>query len=215
MKKLFSHILSCFYFWNFKSRSFSKKRKKVAKGKKYRTPKPILAPVKKTDLIIFKDEKGTVCFSIQMEFLSYIESDTNYITIFYCKPASLIAGLRENRQKVFYGRDGRALIRSCQSREYLLRPVVGVHILIAAVDYNDAVLDALKKLVFRLGDDSERAGFEQIQIKNNGGNAKRCADRLPFMGDIQDYGGDSYYSRQQPGEKVDKKAGPGKLRGPE
>jgi len=37
----------------------------------------------KIDLVTFKDEKGVPCFSVQMDALFYIESDTNYITIFY------------------------------------------------------------------------------------------------------------------------------------
>jgi len=83
MKPVFSRILSCFYFWNFKRSSFNRKRKKVIKGKKYRTERKRNLPVKKSDLIICTDDKGLVCFSIQIDALFYIESDTNYITLFY------------------------------------------------------------------------------------------------------------------------------------
>jgi len=83
MKPLFSNILAYFYFWNFKNSSYSKKRKKAIRGEKYITRKKKEAPVKKSDLIVFKDDKGTVCLSIQPNALFYIESDTNYITVFY------------------------------------------------------------------------------------------------------------------------------------
>ena len=83
MNRRFSSILGYFYFWNFRNKSYSNKRKKALKGKKYRTETKKSAPAKKTDLAIFKDDKGTVCFSVQMASLFYIESDTNYITIFY------------------------------------------------------------------------------------------------------------------------------------
>jgi DNA-binding LytR/AlgR family response regulator len=83
MKQLFSSILACFYFWNFKNSSYSRKRRKALKGEKYITRKKKIKPVKKNDLVVFKDDKGVVCFSIQMDALFYIESDTNYITIFY------------------------------------------------------------------------------------------------------------------------------------
>ena len=89
MKQLLSSILAYFYFWNFKSSSHSKKRKKALKGKKYITRKKKEPPVKKTDLIVFKDDKGVICFSIQPEALFYIESDTNYITIFYSNQGKL------------------------------------------------------------------------------------------------------------------------------
>jgi len=89
MKKLILHILACLYFWNFKKRSYSKKRKKVIHGKKYITKKQQPPPAKKADLIVFKDEKGIVCFSIQIESLYYIESDTNYITIFYANQGKM------------------------------------------------------------------------------------------------------------------------------
>jgi len=83
MKHYFSSLLAWFYFWNFKNSSYSKKKRKVLKGKKYTTEKQSVPTVRKADLAIFKDDKGTVCFSIQMDSLYYIESDTNYITIFY------------------------------------------------------------------------------------------------------------------------------------
>jgi len=89
MKQLFSSILAYFYFWNFKNSSYSKKRKKAIKGEKYVTRKKRTIPVKRVDLIVFKDDKGTVCFSIQPEVLYYIESDTNYITIFYSNQGKL------------------------------------------------------------------------------------------------------------------------------
>jgi len=79
MKQLFSF----FYLWNFKKSPFAIKRKKAiqvnnnnSKRKKNKTPKKI-------DLLVFKDDKGVVCLSIQTDALYYIESDTNYITIFY------------------------------------------------------------------------------------------------------------------------------------
>lgn len=89
MKQLLSRISSCFYFWNFTHSSYSKKRKKAIKGLKYRPQKKVNKPVKKGELIVFKDDKGTVCFSIQMSDLLYIVSDTNYITIFYTKQGKL------------------------------------------------------------------------------------------------------------------------------
>ena len=89
MKPLFSSILAYFYFWNFKNSSYSRKRKKAIKGEKYVTRKKKNPSVKKVDLIVFKDDKGIVCFSIQMESLFYIESDTNYITIFYANQGKL------------------------------------------------------------------------------------------------------------------------------
>jgi len=89
MKQLFSNILAYFYFWNFKNSPYSKKRKKAIKGEKYITRKKKQIPVKKAELVVFKDDKGTVCFSIQMDALFYIESDTNYITIFYSNQGKL------------------------------------------------------------------------------------------------------------------------------
>ena len=89
MKRLFLNILGYFYFWNFKKDSYSKKRKKAIQGKKYRTQKKKANLAKKTDLIVFKDDKGVVCFSIQIEALYYIVSDTNYITIFYSNQGKL------------------------------------------------------------------------------------------------------------------------------
>jgi len=83
MKHRFSSILGYLYFWNFGKKTYSNKRKKALKGKKYRTETKNNALAKKTDLAIFKDDKGTVCFSVQIASLFYIESDTNYITIFY------------------------------------------------------------------------------------------------------------------------------------
>jgi len=92
MKHLFSRIFAYFFFWNFRNSPFSKKRKKAIKGKKYRTNRTRSnkdKKVKKVDLIIFKDEKGVICFSIQMDALYYIESDTNYITIYYAKQGKM------------------------------------------------------------------------------------------------------------------------------
>jgi DNA-binding LytR/AlgR family response regulator len=83
MKLTFSSIRAFFYFWNFKNSSFSKKKKKAIHGEKYKTTKKKTVPAKKMDMLVFKDDKGMVCFSIQMDALYYIESDTNYITIFY------------------------------------------------------------------------------------------------------------------------------------
>jgi DNA-binding LytR/AlgR family response regulator len=83
MRRIISTIFAWFYFWNFKNSPFSKKRKKAMKGERYRKKKRKKIALKKNDLIIFKDDKGVVCFSIQMEALFYIESDTNYITIYY------------------------------------------------------------------------------------------------------------------------------------
>jgi DNA-binding LytR/AlgR family response regulator len=83
MKRLFSSIHSYFYLWNFKKSPFSIKRRKAIKVKKKSSNKKKTAPHKKADMLIFKDDKGIVCFSVQMEALFYIESDTNYITIFY------------------------------------------------------------------------------------------------------------------------------------
>ena len=53
------------------------------KRKKYRNSDRKNTPAKKTDLTVFRDDKGVVCFSLQLEALYYIESDTNYITVFY------------------------------------------------------------------------------------------------------------------------------------
>jgi len=89
MKKLLLHILTCFYFWNFKKKSYSTKRKKAIKGGKYVAQKKEMELRKKTDLIVFKDEKEVICFSIQLDALYYIESDTNYITIYYAKQDKL------------------------------------------------------------------------------------------------------------------------------
>ncbi|MCL1850259.1 MAG: LytTR family transcriptional regulator [Bacteroidetes bacterium] len=44
---------------------------------------------KKIDFVVFKDEKGVVCFTIQKDALYYIESDTNYITIYYLDQGKL------------------------------------------------------------------------------------------------------------------------------
>ena len=46
MKKLFSSVFAYFYFWNFKSSPYSKKRKKAIKGEKYITRKKKSPPVK-------------------------------------------------------------------------------------------------------------------------------------------------------------------------
>ena len=53
------------------------------KGEKYISREKKNKPSKKMDLVVFKDDKGEVCFSIQTDALFYIQSDTNYITIFY------------------------------------------------------------------------------------------------------------------------------------
>jgi DNA-binding LytR/AlgR family response regulator len=89
MKRLFSAILAFLYFWNFKNISYSKKRKRVMKGEKYIKRKKKEMPAKKPDMIVFKDDKGVVCFSVQIDALFYIESDTNYITIFYLDQGKL------------------------------------------------------------------------------------------------------------------------------
>ncbi|MCL2246464.1 MAG: LytTR family DNA-binding domain-containing protein [Lentimicrobiaceae bacterium] len=89
MKKLFSRISSCFYFWNYTTSSYSKKREKALKGLKYRPQKREGKSTKKADLIVFKDDKGTVCFSIQIAALLYIVSDTNYITVYYTNQGKL------------------------------------------------------------------------------------------------------------------------------
>jgi len=83
MKRPFSSLLAFVYFWNFRNSTYSKKRKKALKGEKYITRKKRSAPTKKPEMIVFKDDKGVVCFSVQIDALYYIESDTNYITIFY------------------------------------------------------------------------------------------------------------------------------------
>jgi len=83
MKRLISSILACFYFWNYKNSPYSKKKKKAIKGEKYIQRKERKAPAKKSDLIVFKDDKGVTCFSVQISALYYIQSDTNYITLFY------------------------------------------------------------------------------------------------------------------------------------
>jgi DNA-binding LytR/AlgR family response regulator len=83
MKQPLSSILQYFFFWNLWNNSFSKKRKKAIKRKKYRTTQAKNGVSKKNDLAIFKDDKGIVCFSVQISALFYIESDTNYITVFY------------------------------------------------------------------------------------------------------------------------------------
>jgi len=59
------------------------------KGEKYIKRKTKNKPAKKADLIVFKDDKGVVCFSIQIDALFYIESDTNYITIYYLDQGKL------------------------------------------------------------------------------------------------------------------------------
>jgi DNA-binding LytR/AlgR family response regulator len=89
MKRLFSSIHSYFYLWNFKKSPFSIKRKKAIKVKKKSSKKKKNTPHKKVDMLIFKDDKGVVCFSIQMDALYYIESDTNYITLFYSNQGKL------------------------------------------------------------------------------------------------------------------------------
>jgi DNA-binding LytR/AlgR family response regulator len=89
MKQLFSSILAFFYFWNFKNSPYSKKRKKAIKGEKYITRKKKNKPAKKIDMIVFKDDKGVICFYVQIDALYYIESDTNYITVFYTDQGKL------------------------------------------------------------------------------------------------------------------------------
>ncbi|MCL2167951.1 MAG: LytTR family transcriptional regulator [Lentimicrobiaceae bacterium] len=89
MKKIISHIIAYFYFLNFKNSSFSKKKKKAIKGEKYITRKKKKEVSTKNDLIVFNDEKGMICFSIKIDSLYYIESDTNYITIFYANQGKI------------------------------------------------------------------------------------------------------------------------------
>ena len=89
MKRLFSLIHSYFYLWNFKKSPFSIKRKKAIKVKKESSKKKKSIPTKKNDMLIFKDDKGIVCLSIQTEALYYIESDTNYITLFYANQGKM------------------------------------------------------------------------------------------------------------------------------
>ena len=89
MKRLFSSLHSFFYLWNFKRSPFSIKRRKAINAKKKSPEKKKNRTHKKTDMLVFKDDKGVVCFSIQMEALYYIESDTNYITLFYSNQGKL------------------------------------------------------------------------------------------------------------------------------
>jgi len=89
MKHIFSTLLSFFYLWNFKKSPFSIKRKKAIKVNKETPKKNKNRTPKKTDMLVFKDDKGIVCFSVQMDALYYIESDTNYITIYYSNQGKL------------------------------------------------------------------------------------------------------------------------------
>jgi len=89
MKRIFSSLHSFFYLWNFRKSPFSIKRRKAIQIKKEPSKKKKATPNKKADMLIFKDDKGIVCFSVQIEALYYIESDTNYITIFYSHQGKL------------------------------------------------------------------------------------------------------------------------------
>jgi len=90
MKQFFSRIFALFYFWKLKNGSYYRKRKKVIRrnNAKNKIIKAITT-TKKIDFLVFKDEKGVICFSIQKESLHYIESDTNYITIYYSDQGKL------------------------------------------------------------------------------------------------------------------------------
>jgi DNA-binding LytR/AlgR family response regulator len=119
MKSLFSSILAYFYFWNFKNSPYSKKRKKAIKGERYITRKKKNLPAKKVDLIVFKDDKGIVCFSIQMESLFYIESDTNYITIFYSNQGKLEKYLMRSSLKMVLEQNANDNLVRCH-RSYIV-----------------------------------------------------------------------------------------------
>jgi DNA-binding LytR/AlgR family response regulator len=118
MRHLLSRIFVCIYFWNFQKGSYAKKRKKVIEGKKYITKKKATS-MKKTDLIVFKDDKGIVCFSIQTESLLYIESDTNYITIFYSNQGKLEKYLMRASLKMVLEENRNDLLVRCH-RSYIV-----------------------------------------------------------------------------------------------
>jgi len=70
------------------------------KGEKYISRKRKTPSLKKTELVVFKDDKGIVSFSIHIEALYYIESDTNYITIFYSDQKKLEKHLMRSSLKM-------------------------------------------------------------------------------------------------------------------
>jgi len=119
MKHLFSSILAWFYFWNFKNSPFSKKKKKAIKGEKYRTRKNKIIPAKKIDLIIFKDDKGSLCLSIQPDALFYIESDTNYITIYYTNQGKMEKYLLRSSLKAVLEENSNDILARCH-RSYIV-----------------------------------------------------------------------------------------------
>ena len=119
MKSFFSAIRAYFYFWNFKNSSYSKKREKAIHGEKFKAQKRKNTPIKKVDMLVFKDDKGVVCFSVQMDALFYIESDTNYITIFYSNQGKIEKYLMRSSLKMVLEENLNANLVRCH-RSYIV-----------------------------------------------------------------------------------------------
>lgn len=117
MKQFLSRVFTFFYVWNFKKSSYSKKREKVRKSEKYRPKKLPITP--KKELIVFKDDKGIVCLSLLPENLFYIESDTNYITIYYSNQEKMEKYLMRSSLKMVLEQNNNDILVRCH-RSYIV-----------------------------------------------------------------------------------------------
>jgi len=113
---MFSYLHSFICLWNFKKSPFAIKRKKAIKLKNESPKKNKNRAQKKSDMLVFKDDKGVVCFSIQTNALYYIESDTNYITVFYSNQGKIEKYLmRSSLKMVLEENDSDNLVRCHRS----------------------------------------------------------------------------------------------------
>lgn len=76
-------------------------------------------PAQKVDLAVFKDDKGTICFSIQINALFYVESDTNYITIFYANQGKIEKYLMRSSLKMVLEENPKEELVRCH-RSYIV-----------------------------------------------------------------------------------------------
>jgi DNA-binding LytR/AlgR family response regulator len=119
MKSIVLRIIAYFYSWIFGKNSYSRKRKKVIKRKKEIAKRMDTKTSKKMELIVFKDEKGVVCFSIQTDSLFYIESDMNYIKIYYHNQGKLEYYLMRSSLKMVLEENKNEILVRCH-RSYIV-----------------------------------------------------------------------------------------------
>lgn len=114
---LIPYILSFLYF-NYLEKS--KELAKLKKDKKRKKMNPLIHTLKEhSDLIHFYDEKGILRLSVKNFNLYYIESDVNYITVYYTQNEEMQQyTLRSSLVKIEESVDFESLIR-CH-RSYLI-----------------------------------------------------------------------------------------------